>query len=392
MADKEQVSVLRSGLLLWNEWRRKNAKALVDLSGADLSGVNLKCVTRRADSTFSGPEYDNDPRIHRTRFTNPEESFWVELHTANLAGANLTDADLSTAHLFMVHLNSANLHRANLTGANLDGASVRLANLTDARLGGCNFRRADLEGTNLSGANVDGASFSSARLKATVFGAMDLSTARYLDRAYHRGPSTIGLDTIYLSRGRIPAEFLHKAGVPESFIAYMGALVAAIEPVQFFSCFISYSHSDKQFAACLYEALQKRGIRCWLDEKQLLPGDDIYEQIDRGIRLWDKVLLCCSEGSLLSWWVDNEISAAFAKEQLLMKERGTKTLALIPLDLDGFLFRWENGKAKQVLTRLVADFTDSQADRSKFDEQVERLIAALRIGDAGREIAPPRMM
>jgi hypothetical protein len=29
----------------------------------------------------------------------------------------------------------------------------------------------------------------------------------------------------------------------------------------------------------------------------MLPGDDIYEQVDRGIRLWDKVLLCCSRHS-----------------------------------------------------------------------------------------------
>jgi hypothetical protein len=44
-------------------------------------------------------------------------------------------------------------------------------------------------------------------------------------------------------------------------------------------------------------------IRCWLDEHQLLPGDDLHEGIDRGIRLWDKVLLCASKASLANWWV-----------------------------------------------------------------------------------------
>ena len=47
----------------------------------------------------------------------------------------------------------------------------------------------------------------------------------------------------------------------------------------------------------------------------MLPGDDIYEQVDRGIRHWDKVLLCCSERSLKSGWVEDEVEAAFEKER-----------------------------------------------------------------------------
>lgn len=159
---------------------------------------------------------------------------------------------------------------------------------------------------------------------------------------------------------------------------------------QFYSCFISYSHSDKAFAKKLHEALQRLGIGCWLDEKQLLPGDDIYDQVDQGVRLWDKLLLCCSEHSLLSWWVDSEIGAAFEKEQQLTKERGQKIQVLIPLNIDGYLFsdQWSSGYRSQIRRRLAADFMGWEQDPRKFDSQVETVLRALRIGSGGRPVPP----
>jgi len=206
---------------------------------------------------------------------------------------------------------------------------------------------------------------------------------------HHRSPSTIGLDTLYRSQGKIPEVFLRGCGVPEELITYLPSLIGAMAPIQFYSCFISYSHADKSFAGRLHDALQGEGIRCWLDEHEMLPGENIYAAVDRGIRLWDKVLLCASKDSLTSPWVDDEIKHAFAKEKELFKQRGHEVLALIPLNLDGYIFDpWEHPKKNLVLERLAADFTGWETDNAKFEQQFNRLVKGLQTDDTGREKAP----
>lgn len=196
------------------------------------------------------------------------------------------------------------------------------------------------------------------------------------------------MKTITQSKGVIPLNFLRACGTPEDLIEYSRNLNQAGEA--YCSCFISHSHADKLFAQRLYDLLQARGVRCWFDEHQMFPGDDIFEEVDRGIKLWDKVLLCCSEASMKSWWVDNEVLSVFDKERLLFEERRQKVLALIPLDLDGFIFsdRWQRGYKKQVLARLAADFTEWKVDNEKFRSEFEKLVRALRIDEGARE-APP---
>lgn len=182
--------------------------------------------------------------------------------------------------------------------------------------------------------------------------------------------------------------FLKGCGLSDLVVDYIPSLFDGA--INYYSCFLSHSHIDKDFARLLYTKLQEHDIRCWLDEHQMLPGDDPHDRIQEGIRLWDKFILCCSQNSLTSWWVDSELNRAFEKEQTLTRERGRKVLALIPLDLDGFLFsgNWPSGKAEEVRSRMVGDFTNWSNDQAKFETELERLIKALRADSGARERPP----
>jgi hypothetical protein len=353
MANKRHLARLKQGVAAWNQWRDENPKIWPDLREADLRGKDLR------KANLAGAFLNN-----------------ALFHQTSLDGANLVEAQLTKTDLTLAHLTKAHLTRVHLALSNLAGANLTDVDLTEAELSVANFQAANLMGTN----------FSKARIAGTIFMDVDLHIARGLETAIHLGPSSIGVDTLYRSKGEIPEVFLRGAGIQEDFIPNIKALVR--RPFEFYSCFISYSHADQSFARRLHDQLQGRGIRCRTDEHQMLPGDDMYEEIDRGIHLWDKVLLCCSQASLRSWWVDNEINKAFEKERRLMRERGRKVLALIPLNLDGFLFQWMSGKAEEVKSRLAADFTGWKRSNRRFEREFELIVRALRSDEGARE-APP---
>jgi hypothetical protein len=94
------------------------------------------------------------------------------------------------------------------------------------------------------------------------------------------------------------------------------------------SVFISYNHRDRQFVRRLAEDLRRAGIRAWVDEYEILPGDSITEKTTQGINTSDYMLVVVSKNSVNSSWVSKEVSAAF------MRDPESSSRRVIPLKID----------------------------------------------------------
>jgi uncharacterized protein YjbI with pentapeptide repeats len=284
MERDEALRLLKGGPDGIAEWNRRleAGEDVPDLSDADLSKMHL-----------SGASLNN-----------------AKLAGANFRGATLRYAKLSGSYLGRADFSSADLHGADLNGASLIHVKLNRANLTEA-----NCRRADLFGADLTRAELASANLSDASCGLTAFVDLDLSGVIGLDSPEHRSPSSIGVDTLLLSNGKVPESFLRGCGVPESVIVNRFALIGAMEPIQFYSCFISHSTEDEEFAKRLHGRMVEEKLRVWFAPEDIKGGRKILDQLERAIQLEDKLLLVLSQASMQSAWVETELRAAMAREQ-----------------------------------------------------------------------------
>src|SRR5262249_26973615 len=160
-----------------------------------------------------------------------------------------------------------------------------------------------------------------------------------------------GTDTILRSEGDIPEVFLRGAGLDDTFLSYVLSL--AKKPIQYYSCFLSYSNKDQDVVDRLYADPQSGNVRCWYARHELKPGDYYRYRIDESIRVYDKLVLVLSEHSIKSQWVEEEVEAALKREESMdMTEQ-----VLFPLRLDDAAMRSERSWIKSLrYHRHIADF------------------------------------
>lgn len=274
-----------------------------------------------------------------------------------------------------VQLNHIELVEANLKGIEIDNTDFHV----------CNLEKATLEGTMLSlvdfrYANFKETNFNRAVLYSCSFSNADLSLAKSLETIRHVSPSTIGIDTLYNSGGKIPEIFLRGCGVPDDFITFIPSHFGVQQAIQFYSCFISYSTRDEEFARRLYSRMRDEKLRVWFAPEDIKAGRKLHEQIELAIQLHDRLLIILSEESMQSEWVRSEIRNA---RQVEIRENRQK---LFPIGLADFesIKKWkcfdsDTGKDLAVELReyYIPDFSNWK-DHDAFEKGFERLLRDLR--------------
>ncbi len=347
MNREEAIELLTTDVAAWNEYRERHSGWLLDLRMANLSGLDI------GDAQLRGGDFRG-----------------ADLSRADLRGAGLSGANLIGTNLSGANISWAGLHRADLSGADLSGA-----NLTGAGLGGTVFREA----------NLCGVDFSNAGLFSTAFANIDLSGALNLEEVRHFGPSHISFDTLARSQGKISKLFLRGCGVPDVWIENIPSLLGAMQPIQFYSCFISYNHQDEEFCKRLHSRMRDEGLNVWFAPEDLKMGKKIHMQIDEAIRRYDKLLVVLSEDSMQSEWVATEIYKARQRE---IRE---KRRILCPIRLCDFeairdweCFDGDSGKdmAREIREYFIPGDFMNWKDHDAFETAFRKLIEDLKNDEA----------
>jgi hypothetical protein len=153
-------------------------------------------------------------------------------------------------------------------------------------------------------------------------------------------------------------------------------------PIQWQSCFISYSHKDEELARRLHERMREANMRVWYAPEDLKGGKKLHEQLFEAIQIEDRLLLVLSEHSIQSEWVMTEIRKAREVEK---KENRRKLFPIRLVDMETLqawtCFDADTGKdlAVEVRDYFIPDFSHWK-NHDSFEAAFAKLQEALKTG------------
>jgi uncharacterized protein YjbI with pentapeptide repeats len=324
MANKNHEEILRQGWRVWYRWHTNHPDEKLDLKGSYFSEIDLGSI-------------------------------------------DLNGVDLSQSHFYKVKFEYTNLRKANLSGASLQHCSFSSGSLLEANLSG-----ADLFHTQFHDVDLREADFEGCFCGYTIFANVDLSTTKGLEKVNHYSASTLGFDTLVLSRGKISDHFLRGCGISDNLIHNLPSFVQ--EATQYNSCLLMYHQVDKVLVERLYNRLQAAGVRCWRYGREYSHGNKNRQSVNLFAGdSYQKIIMCCSETTFQTMWLSSSIDRLIGQENLQEQKK------LMSLDLDGSLVTASKGRRSYdvMQDRLILPYRDWKDD-ANFDLLVDAVVKALR--------------
>jgi TIR domain len=130
-----------------------------------------------------------------------------------------------------------------------------------------------------------------------------------------------------------------------------------------FDVFISYGHQDQAWVHTLAENLHRAGLAVFLDAWEIIPGDVVVHQLERGLMASRNGVLVVSPASVARPWVQQEYA-------VMVGRAVESTQRLIPVLLG------DVEVPPFAATRLWVDFRG--ADGPEYARRVRQLVAALK--------------
>ena len=151
------------------------------------------------------------------------------------------------------------------------------------------------------------------------------------------------------------------------------------------SVFLCHASDDKPVVRELYKRLQSEGFDPWLDEENLLPGQDWKHEISRAVRDSDVVLVCLSENSVSkTGYVQREIKVALD----VADEQPEGAIFIVPVKLEECVvpdklstWHWVNledtGGYERLVAALMRRATDLGIDIENIATDIENVRGSL---------------
>jgi SAM-dependent methyltransferase len=142
-------------------------------------------------------------------------------------------------------------------------------------------------------------------------------------------------------------------------------------PIQPHDTFVAYNNLDKAFALRIADSLRSAGIRVWIDETEILPGDIFQDKIEQALRSVSAVVVLCG-GQGLGPWEQMETRTALIESVqrgiavIPVAIPGTPSDPDLPLFLKSFsILDMTAGATPESVTKLASAIVQAKRGRSE---------------------------